>query len=277
MIKNCVMCGRDFEAKTDQKLTCRPTCAKRHEALMRGDIVPCPICGQDFIPIKIRGEKQRTCSLSCGAKLKVAEGRGPQKGMGSLPPIVFTCVECGVEFVNAKRSKSRKYCSKSCVGRARGKRNKGWVPSPEWRAKASKRMTENNPMSKSDVLEKMKPYAESRADQLRKVRGGNGQLTRPQLLLHEHLDWPMEYPIPTGNPKWHTAVPDLANPDLKIAIECDGGSHYGAKKRERDRQKDKMLTDLGWIVLRFKNRLVLQQTESVLAAIHSAEKSRSSQ
>jgi hypothetical protein len=272
------MCDAEFETENNQKLTCRPTCAQRHEAMMRGDIVPCPICGKMFIQIKIRGQKQRTCSGSCGAKLRSKSDTRVKKGMGSLPPIVLTCAECGKEFVNKSRRKSRKYCSRKCGAKATAGAGKGWVPSPEWRAKVSERMTKNNPVHRPGVREKIEHTIDkvARADHLRKVRGGNGQRTKPQLLLHERLGWPMEHPISTGNPKWPAAVPDLANPTLKIAIECDGSSHYGKTKRESDKTKDRMLVDLGWSVLRFKNKKVLEQTDQVLQEIEQVVRSQSS-
>ena len=104
-----------------------------------------------------------------------------------------------------------------------------------------------------DVTIREKIAATARGRTFCGKRGGNGQLTPAQLLLHEALDWPMEYPIRAGNPSWTVAVVDLAEPQSKIAIECDGRSHYTRKQRNRDARKTAMLTALGWTVLRFWN------------------------
>ena len=106
-------------------------------------------------------------------------------------------------------------------------------------------------------------------------RGGNGQLTEAQRLLHNALGWPMEYPIRTGNPSWPVAVVDLAEPELKIAIECDGRSHYSRKQRNRDTRKTAMLAALGWTVLRFWNSQITGDLVAVLDTIRSCERAGS--
>lgn len=53
-------------------------------------------------------------------------------------------------------------------------------------------------------------------------RGGNGTLTPEQVTLQRALGWAVEYPITTGDPSWPWASVELANPALKIAVECDG-------------------------------------------------------
>lgn len=108
-------------------------------------------------------------------------------------------------------------------------------------------------------------------------RGGNGQLTPQQETLHKALGWAMEHAVATGNPKWKAAVVDLAEPSLKIAIECDGASHHTKKQKNRDRKKAQMLEALGWVVLRFWNSRVDNELDQVLQEIRAIEKSRSSQ
>jgi very-short-patch-repair endonuclease len=48
---------------------------------------------------------------------------------------------------------------------------------------------------------------------------------------------------------------DIAEPNLKIAIEVDGFSHHS--RRLLDQKKDEKLRSLGWGVLRFWNRDIL--------------------
>ena len=49
---------------------------------------------------------------------------------------------------------------------------------------------------------------------------------------------------------------DIANVDLMIAIEVDGGSHTALVRQEQDKKKEEFLTGLGWRVLRFLNKEV---------------------
>jgi len=138
-------------------------------------------------------------------------------------------------------------------------------------------MKEHNPMQRPDVRAKVSAAHHGKG-WLAKVRGGNGApMPTPQLLLHLITGWPTEYSISTGNPKWRAAVVDLACPDLKIAIECDGQSHRTKAQRNRDRIKEQMLTEQGWLVLRFTNKQILEETETIIQEITEASQQRSSQ
>ncbi len=69
---------------------------------------------------------------------------------------------------------------------------------------------------------------------------------------------------------------DLAYPDLKIAIELDGGVHLDPDVHERDlpRQNDLILE--GWTVLRFTWRRLQQRPESIVAEVRAARRLRAS-
>jgi hypothetical protein len=128
-------------------------------------------------------------------------------------------------------------------------------------------MQENNPSHDPEVRERIS--ASLRGKGFCGERGGNGQITPQQSTLAKRLGpgWEVEYPIPTGVSKWHTALVDIANPDLRIAVEVDGASHKTKKQKNRDRRKEKMLRDVGWKILRFWNSQVDEDSEAVLAAI----------
>ena len=267
--KQCLMCGITFQALSSQKLTCRPTCAKRYEALMRGDVGPCPVCGKEFIQMQIRNEKQRTCSRNCGAILRALTETTIQKQRRGhrKPPIIMKCAQCGKEFVNTMRQKSRKYCSRSCQGKARGKMNKGWIPSQEWREKVSERMKKHNPMENPANVEKA--AAQKRGRSFAGDRGGNGQLTPQQIALANALGWEMEVAIPTKNPSWPVLIVDIGHQGLKIAVEVDGGSHLTKKQKNRDRKKAEMLTQQGWLLIRFWNSQVDNDLEKCVSLVLS--------
>ena len=96
-------------------------------------------------------------------------------------------------------------------------------------------------------------------------------MTVPQTLLADRLGWPTEVSIKTGMKRglgYPTCYKvDIGNVGLKIAIEVDGGSHGTIINRARDVKRDALLNGLGWIVLRFKNRVVMDSIEDVLSTI----------
>jgi very-short-patch-repair endonuclease len=51
---------------------------------------------------------------------------------------------------------------------------------------------------------------------------------------------------------------DIGNKNLKIAIEIDGGSHCSLSRKNQDLKKTKLLTSLGWKVLRLSNQKALE-------------------
>ena len=55
----------------------------------------------------------------------------------------------------------------------------------------------------------------------------------------------------------------------KLAIEIDGGQHYSAEGREKDRLRDESMTRAGIKVLRFSDREVLENFDSVLEKLWS--------
>jgi hypothetical protein len=134
-------------------------------------------------------------------------------------------------------------------------------------------MKTRNPMTNPGVKAKMTETMKTRFNL--KHRAGNGSgATSPQMVLHLLTGYEMEYPVSTGRANWKYAMMDLANPQLKIAIECDGRSHNTIRQKNRDRIKEEMLTQLGWIVLRFLNEEILNHGKEVLARIKDVERQR---
>jgi very-short-patch-repair endonuclease len=50
---------------------------------------------------------------------------------------------------------------------------------------------------------------------------------------------------------------DVAIPSVRLGIEADGAKHNNPKARLLDTKKDAMLTALGWKVLRYSNKEIL--------------------
>ncbi|MDA8423572.1 MAG: endonuclease domain-containing protein [Nitrospiraceae bacterium] len=64
-------------------------------------------------------------------------------------------------------------------------------------------------------------------------------------------------------------IVDFYCAEAKLVIELDGGQHYSEEGMEMDKIRDGYLQGLGLQVLRFSNRDVLAQTDSVLEKIMS--------
>src|SRR5436309_7889290 len=147
-------------------------------------------------------------------------------------------------------NEKRRFCTQSCSAKWR-------MSQPEAREKARligkqfgnrqlgshmkeitrQRMITNNPMSHPETLEKMRKSMQGRTFV---ARGGNGQLTIPQIRLASALQLPTEYPIQTRPVKGlFLSMPnsykvDLADPARKLAIEVDGKMHLLKKVKLRD-------------------------------------------
>ena len=68
---------------------------------------------------------------------------------------------------------------------------------------------------------------------------------------------------------------DIGSIPLKIAIEVDGFSHCSLARKELDKKKEKFLGGLGWTVLRFSNKEVLENlTKCVQMVLSTISKSK---
>jgi very-short-patch-repair endonuclease len=66
---------------------------------------------------------------------------------------------------------------------------------------------------------------------------------------------------------------DLSDPDLRIALEIDGSQHLGrADAYRRDRSKDVLLQEHGWLILRFlAEDIALRLTETLDAILRAVD------
>jgi hypothetical protein len=135
------------------------------------------------------------------------------------------------------------------------------------------RMRERNPMW--NPAAKAKACASRRLGEWKPpVQGGNGKPPPvPQQLLACRLGWEMEVPIRSGKKAGsgycRAYKIDIANRALMIAIEVDGQSHNSLERRAQDRKKEKLLGELGWTVLRFSNRAVMERLEECAQTVLS--------
>jgi len=64
-------------------------------------------------------------------------------------------------------------------------------------------------------------------------------------------------------------IADFYCPKARLGIEIDGGQHYSAEGKGKDRLRDESMTRAGITVLRFSDREVLENLESVLDKLWS--------
>jgi hypothetical protein len=152
------------------------------------------------------------------------------------------------------------------VDAKRGESRRAWLASGMPKAQAElDRVRLLNPMSDPKVRAKVSRRLKE-MHHAPSVRGGNGKgMTGPQALLLGALGpgWEPELCISLGRrtPGYPTHYKlDLANADLRVGIEADGNSHYS--RRAQDVKKDEKLRSLGWVVLRFWNRDILDWISS---------------
>ncbi len=60
----------------------------------------------------------------------------------------------------------------------------------------------------------------------------------------------------------------------RLVIEIDGGQHFDLDHQNRDEARDRALSKLGLLVLRFDNHQMLTNTDSVLESIYTQVENR---
>ena len=97
--------------------------------------------------------------------------------------------------------------------------------------------------------------------------------------MSDVLGWPVGVVVPTRK-KRGSGYPtsykiDVANADLMVGIEIDGGSHGSIERQVQDRKKQQLLESMGWTILRFTNGEVDADLDGCVKAVLSAVEERS--
>lgn len=108
-------------------------------------------------------------------------------------------------------------------------------------------------------------------------RGGNGHINDLQNYFFSKLlgSWEIEGVVVMGKElsvKFHSPnhyKVDILNRELMVAIELDGESHNGAKRKDQDKRKDLVLQELGFKVIRIKNKVLLARFNEIVDAINA--------
>lgn len=87
----------------------------------------------------------------------------------------------------------------------------------------------------------------------------------PESVLRHHIR--TEIRKTNGACRWYQI--DVAFPDIKLAVEVDGGVHRIPENQAKDKIRTEYLRSHGWTVLRFWNQEVTRDLKNVKAAISS--------
>lgn len=251
----------------------------------------CEWCRKDFLTPSKGGSTARFCSRRCASMEKGSrpEVKARLSAAAQKHPVLKTCEWCGEPFSlasNGKATQARRFCGTKCAASWRASQPESLkrfrdavtsVPHPLKGRKnpaASERMRLENPMRNPDVRERARLAKIGRTFL---ARGGNGKLTKPQMLLAQALGFrfPVEFRIKTATVRHlFTSLPpaysvDLADPMRKVAIEVDGATHRLKRWKFLDARKTSVLQALGWSVLRFTNEEVMENPEAVATKILS--------
>ena len=111
----------------------------------------------------------------------------------------------------------------------------------------------------------MQPYNQKLVINSRTLRSG---MTGAEALLWKKLRFKQIRGLPFYRQKpLLTFIVDFYCPKAKLVIELDGSQHFEETHRAADAERDAALVGLGLRVLRFDNRQVLTEIESVMAVI----------
>ena len=111
----------------------------------------------------------------------------------------------------------------------------------------------------------MKPYCNTLKKPARSLRSA---MTDAEQVLWQHIRRKQIQGLQFYRQKpLLSFIVDFYCPAAKLVIELDGSQHYENEHQAKDQSRDTTLAGLGLLVLRFDNRQVLLETNTVLTAI----------
>jgi very-short-patch-repair endonuclease len=199
--------------------------------------------------------------------------------MEMLDPMPCKECEASVRLPNTKGNRERMrsgaiYCSETCK-RTWVSRKHSETMAATNRKHARGRMLARNPMrseaTRTKVSRRLKAMGHGPP-----VRGGNGKgptAMEARLFLRLPMGWRLNFVVATKQPRgsgYPTCYKlDMAQPEIRLAVEVDGGSHAALVRRAQDAKKTAFLQSLGWTVLRFTNAEVQTDLDRCVQEIAS--------
>lgn len=244
--KKCLFCSKSFEsAKWLNKDYCSRKCAD--EAKKKRIIKICEICGKEYEVQTYRVKISKYCSTKCrneGVSKNLTFGFKGKKNPNYKGKITKICKYCKEKFeVYPYRLSTANYCSIQCSKLDTSEKTRRQI------AESIKKLQKENPKIHPNYILAQK-----------------GHITEIEKLIRDELikrglAFETQYRV-LGY--WI----DFAFPDVKLAVECDGGRWHSTKEQIfRDTKKDERLRNIGWTILRFKGKEILNNTKGVVDKI----------
>ncbi len=241
--RECKFCGKKFEVikgKMKRKY-CSHKCSE--EDFRKRILRTCEICGTSF-EVQQYAINAKYCSIECknrgiSKKLKgvFVGDKNPSFKGGKIKK---KCAYCGKTFeVFYYRNHTAKHCSIQCSKLSTSKETREKI------AKSIKRIQEENPTLHPNYILSQRGH-ETKIEKMVKEE-----------LIMRGLTPQTQYKL---SPYWL----DLAFPERKIAIECDGKYwHSKTEQIRKDSEKEEKIQKMGWVLLRFKEAEILSDVKDV--------------
>lgn len=221
--------------------------------------VTCEWCGKKTVKKINGGHRSRFCDKSCSAKWRTSTP-GYIRSLGETMK-----EQCRKQVITDKMRKTARRNMEKLRAR------------PDVQEKIHAHLHgATNPFNNPAVQRKAALALRERGYGM--LNGGNGRPAPiPQQMLAARLGWAMEYPV-TTKMKRNSGYPtcykiDIADPVLMIGIEVDGEGHHSKRALARDLKKVRFLGSLGWRILRFTNKEILEDLDSAVSRILEAVRS----
>lgn len=281
MIKKfCLACGNEFLVLPYRKYSAK-FCSRKCKHAFNRTNKKCLFCSRLFVTANYLG--RRYCSRKCADEAKKKR-------------IAKTCLICGKKYEVQKYAKNSKYCgiecrnkgiSKTLIGRFKGEKNPSYKEKiikicgycgNEFRIYPYRKNTANYCSIRCSKLDTSKETRKKIAESIKKLQKENPKIHPNYILAQKGHTTQIEKLIKDElirrRLKFETQYRvlnywvDFAFPNIKLAVECDGGRWHSTEEQIlKDKKRDKILTNMGWIVLRFKEKDIINNTKGVVNKI----------
>jgi very-short-patch-repair endonuclease len=247
----CRQCGIVFASfPSAKRVYCSRACRSAYlQATGEVREYTCAQCGTEFATVGVR-QPRKYCSDPCA---RLASRR---------PPQIKRCEWCGSEFTDLARDVGSAHCSKECAHRTRTQ-------------KSSRSNTRPKVLVTCTICGKQKMiqrcWLRGFKTCSRQCTGALSQRSMPKVSsLETKMLAALEAlglnPVHQHPVRFYTI--DLAFPEVKLAVECDGVYwHRLPANQRRDRAKNTYLTDRGWTMIRLPEQDIKASPQACAAKV----------
>jgi len=251
--KECLFCGKPF---TTTKFLNRSYCSVKcvDDSKKRRATKKCQICGEEYEVQKYYAKTSKYCSIKCrnkGISKNLAGRFVGENNPNYKEKIVKICRYCGNYFrVYQYRKNTANHCSQRCSKLDTSHKTRKKI------AESVRELQERNPKIHPNYILAQK-----------------GHVTKIEKLVKEELEKrkiPFEFQYRVLR-YWI----DFAFPEVKLAVECDGNRWHSTEEQiSKDKKREQKLKELGWSVLRFKDKEIIKNPKKIINIVQIFIKKR---